>query len=68
MENEQKIVKNLCGFFNWNERPTKSSIQNALLLACLKDLELRNVDPLTDITFCKALHVIAYNKKSYTAS
>jgi hypothetical protein len=36
------------------------------IIACWKGLELRNSDPLPDITFGKALHVIAYNHREVT--
>jgi hypothetical protein len=36
------------------------------IIACWKGLELRNSDPLPDITFCKALHAIAYNQREVT--
>ncbi len=41
----------------------QTKLQN---IACWKGLELRNSDPLPNITFCKALHVIAYNHREVT--
>jgi hypothetical protein len=39
---------------------------NYSLLKGLELNELKNSDPLLDITFCKALHVIAYKQREVT--